>query len=768
MKASKGTGKDQPKTLIIETPTGPRMWGSIKADDYVFALDGTPTKVTKTYDQGIQQTYKITFDDGSYTYCGQNHLWSVQGQSERSKNIFNVLTTQQIIDRGVRIKNGKWKGRQFEIPLHDSVQFPKAVQSLDAYVLGIWLGDGCRTRGIFTGTDEEVKTEIISRGYYLGKDYQQSRTIYGITPLLENLGILNCYSYQKFIPDSYKYASIKQREDLLSGLMDTDGTVDKNGAMEFDTTSEQLAKDVVWLIRSLGGNAFIKASVKKPFYYKNNHKILGKDCYRVTVRLKKNPFLIKRKADRFTEPKNKSQLRYLKRYIDKIELDKIEETMCIEVEHSSHCYLTNDFIVTHNTCTEAWLCWNFLLTRPHPKIAATSISADNLSDNLWTEMAHWQNKSKLLSQAFTWTKTRIFATDHPETWWMSARTWNKSADKQQQSATLAGLHAEYIMFVLDESGGIPDAVMASAEAALSTCTEGHLLQGGNPTNLDGPLYRACTSERNLWKVYEMTGDPDDPNRSARVSVEWARSQIEKYGKDNPWVLVNVFGKFPPSSFNALIGPDELQAAVKRRYRPAEFSAHPMILGIDVARFGDDSSIIFPRQGLQAFNPFQYRNLDGTQGAEHTIHKWNDLEADACFIDNTGGFGASWIDNLYRLGKSPIGVHFSQDPISPKYYNKRAEIVFECIEWIKRGGALPDIPELINALTVTTYTFKGDKLLIEPKEDVKQKLNGMSPDHMDALCLTFSMPVEKINYSPYTFNTPHQFDYDPFSRDRVRI
>jgi phage terminase large subunit len=424
---------------------------------------------------------------------------------------------------------------------------------------------------------------------------------------------------------------------------------------------------------------------------------------------------------------------------------------------------------TGKTCTEAWLCWNFLLTRPHPKIACTSISSDNLADGLWTEMARWQNESKLLRQTFMWTKTRIFSKDHPETWWMSARTWSQAADKQKQSATLAGLHADYIMFVIDESGGVPDAVMASAEAALASGIESHLVQGGNPTHLEGPLYRACTDEKSLWKVFEMTGDPDNPARSPRVDIQWARDQISKYGKDNPWVLVNVFGMFPPSSMNALIGPDELHAAVQRKYREPDFQAHPMILGVDVARYGDDSSIIFPRQGLQAFNPFQYRGLNGTQGAEVTINKWNELSADACFIDNTGGFGASWIDNIQRLGKSPIGIHFSQEPVNPKYFNKRAEMVFDCVEWIKRGGSIPDIPELIRALTVTTYTFNKDKIIIEPKDDIKVKLNGMSPDHMDALILTFALPVEKEHRNLFPMREQqHEYEYNPFSRDRVRI
>lgn len=424
---------------------------------------------------------------------------------------------------------------------------------------------------------------------------------------------------------------------------------------------------------------------------------------------------------------------------------------------------------TGKTCTEAWLCWNFLLTRPHPKIACTSISSDNLADGLWTECARWQNESKLLSEAFVWTKTRIFAKDHPETWWMSARTWSKTADKNQQSSTLAGLHADYIMFVIDESGGIPDAVMASAEAALASGKEAHLLQGGNPTHLEGPLYRACTSERSLWRVFEMTGDPDDPTRSPRVSVEWAESQIAKYGRDNPWVLVNVFGKFPPASFNALIGPEELKESVDRKFRPGDNDLHPMILGVDVARFGDDSSIIFPRKGLIAYNPFQYRGLNGMDGAEAVIRQWNTLEADACFIDNTGGFGASWIDNLLRLGKSPIGIHFSQKPIDDQYFNKRAEMAFNCVSWIKRGGCIPDIPELVQALTQTSYTFKNNQILIEPKDDIKEKL-GYSPDHMDALMLTFALPVEKEYQNPFpnNFQNNNQFEYDPFSRDRVRI
>jgi hypothetical protein len=416
------------------------------------------------------------------------------------------------------------------------------------------------------------------------------------------------------------------------------------------------------------------------------------------------------------------------------------------------------------TAVEAWLAWNFLLTRPHPKIAATSITSDNLADNLWTEMATWMHRSELLKAAFEWQKTRIFARDHPETWWMSARSWPKGGNAQDQANTLAGLHAEYILFVIDESGGIPDAVMASADAALSSCTEGHIVQAGNPTHLEGPLYRACTSERRLWRVVEINADPDSPTRASRVSVAWARDQIEKYGRDNAWVMVNVFGQFPPASMNTLLGPDDMTAASQRSYRPADIASAARILGVDVARFGDDASAIWPRQGLVAFAPSHFRNLDSVQGAGAVAAKWAQWDADAVFVDDTGGYGAGWIDNLRLLGRSPIGVGFSSSPIDGRYTNKRAEMYFTAAEWIKGGGQLPPMStpgmaELTAAMTRTTYMFRGDKLLLEPKDLVKERL-GYSPDDGDAFALTFAQPVmRKVAQR----GAPRiQAHYDPFA------
>ena len=417
------------------------------------------------------------------------------------------------------------------------------------------------------------------------------------------------------------------------------------------------------------------------------------------------------------------------------------------------------------TATLAMLAWNFLLTRPHANIAATSITGDNLRDGLWKEMAKWQKRSQLLSECFEWRKERIVCREHPETWFMSARSWAKAASSEQQADTLAGFHADYLLFLIDEAGGIPDAVMAAAEAALASGIECKLLIAGNPTHLEGPLYRASTTERALWFVHEITADPDDPLRTPRVSVQWAKEQIQKYGRDNPWVLVNVFGRFPPSSLNTLIGPEEVRDAMKRHLREDVYQHSARILGVDVAREGDDRSVIFPRQGLVAFEPIILRNANSLQGAGAVARKWNDWKAQAAFVDNTGGFGGGWIDQLQELGFSPIAVHYSGSPNDARYVNKRAEIWFDLCEWIKGGGALPPIDDLVAELSTPTYFFKGDKLQIEPKEQVKERL-GRSPDLADALAQTFAQPVAP----PPRFgsrenarnNASATHEYDPFA------
>lgn len=422
------------------------------------------------------------------------------------------------------------------------------------------------------------------------------------------------------------------------------------------------------------------------------------------------------------------------------------------------------------TAVLAWLGWNFLLTRPHPIIGATSTSGANLKTNLWTELARWRNKSPLLQHIFEMTKSEIFAREHPQTWKLEARTWAKDANAEQIGSALAGIHAEYVMWLLDETGDYPDAIMPVAEGIFAgNPKEAHIVQAGNPLKRSGPLYRACYGARALWKVIEITADPDNPKRTSRVSIEYAKQQIAQWGRDNPWVMVRIFGQFPPSDINALIGEDEVRAAMARYWRPHEIGNASKALGVDVAREGDDASVIFPRQGIQAFPFKKYRNIDSTQGAGQVARIWNDWGADAAFIDMTGGWGTGWYDGLIRLGKAPIGVLFSGDAHQKsRYFNKRAEMYFESVEWIKRGGALPlpegtapELSELFITLTQITYSFRGDRFLLEDKPQFKERV-GFSPDEADAFVETFAEPVTPRGIVTSRRQQSAVSNYDPFA------
>lgn len=435
------------------------------------------------------------------------------------------------------------------------------------------------------------------------------------------------------------------------------------------------------------------------------------------------------------------------------------------------------------TCLLAWIAWWFLVCFSHPKIAATSITGDNLKDGLWAEMSKWQQKSEFLKDNFVWTATRIYYALSPETWFMSARQWAKSATPDAQADTLAGLHADNIMFILDEVGGTPDGVMAAAEAALSNAGSAanpnavaYLIMAGNPTHLAGPLYRACTSEARLWHITEITGDPDNPKRSPRINIEWARQQIDKYGADSPWVMVNVFGRFPPSSINALLGPDEVSAAMARSYQPHELVEQAIIIGADISGFGDDKTVIFPRHGVQATRPRDMVKQTGQVIASHIAKMFKDIGADGVFVDGTGGWGQSTCENLTTLGVPHMPIMFSAKAPEVGFYNMRSYMAWKMAEAIKANLAIPDMPELREELCALEYTFKDDKIILIDKELVKQRLHGRSPDYSDALMLTFAYPVMKgqntqqpdrgRNYNPVDEfvqdeRSGGRDDYDPF-------
>ena len=395
----------------------------------------------------------------------------------------------------------------------------------------------------------------------------------------------------------------------------------------------------------------------------------------------------------------------------------------------------------------AWIGWHrltcFAAPGEHPKGAALSITKDNLKDNLWAELSKWQHRSEFLTQAFTVTKELIYADDHPETWFLSARSFSQSADAEAIGRALSGLHSQFPFILLDETGDMPVQIKQTAEQIFTgSPTDALICNAGNPTSVNGLLYDVCTRDRDNWHVITVTADPDDPKRTPRVSKEHAQKQIDVNGRDNPWVMATILGEFPSVGFNNLIGVEDVEKAMKRVYRPEDYSFAAKILGCDVAREGDDRSTICPRQGLVAFKPKIFRNVRSNVLAGHLARAEDKWGADGVIIDGTGGYGSGVIDAYDTLGRTALDCQFAGKPFNPKYLNKRAEILSEFCEWTKNGGALPYIPELLKEMTAVTYTFKGDKLQVEPKEIIKKRIK-CSTDLMDGYAVTFAFPIHPL-------------------------
>lgn len=428
------------------------------------------------------------------------------------------------------------------------------------------------------------------------------------------------------------------------------------------------------------------------------------------------------------------------------------------------------------TLVEAICGWNFLVCYgepgEHPKGAAVSITEQNLKTNLWPEFYKLHDLSRLkgsgfLYNAFQCTKSRIFSKDHPNTWFIEARSFSKDANPDEQGRTLSGLHAKRVLFLIDESGDIPTQVGKAAEQALSNCVWGKIVQAGNPTSTEGMLYAATQRLRDQWHVITITGDPLDPQRSPRIRKEWAEEQIAKYGRDDPWVMAYILGQFPPNAFNSLLSIEDVERSMKRAYRLEDLEGSQKRIGIDVAREGLDKTSIFPRWGLQAFKPVQMSQAKGHDVAARASLARENWSWEMCFVDDTGGYGGSVCDSFTQAGIDHVPVNFGGKPIDNRYFDRRSEMLFKMAEWVKNHGALPDLLSLRQEMPALKYTFKAGKFKVIEKDHIK-KMIGRSPDDCDALALTFALPEmpSKTAMMLGGFDRARaRSDFDPFRQEQ---
>lgn len=367
-----GTGKAQPLYAKILTPTGWASMGSIRPGQLVATQDGEFTKVLDVYPQGVKKIYKITFQDGRSTECCEDHLWEVYSYKRDNKKSYTSTLEKRVIDTKEIIKSVD----KLWIPLPEPIEFEEKDYFIDPYIMGVILGDGniSDERGsiLLHSQDMEIHNKINSKlkpgyglscsklGYIITQNESISKDKINLYKAwLQEYSLMDQTNHEKFIPKVYLRGSVEQRWELLRGILDTGGTVssqlknkgrignNKSDSIIYPTSSERLRDNVTELVRSLGGRCKIDTN-------KDVHTP-GKVNYVLHISFK-NPKLavsrsfLKDRLEEVNQYSNNFRLR-----IESIEEVGEEKAQCIRVEHPSHLYITDNYVVTHNTATSLFI-----------------------------------------------------------------------------------------------------------------------------------------------------------------------------------------------------------------------------------------------------------------------------------------------------------------------------------------------------------------------------------------------------------------------------
>lgn len=373
------------------------------------------------------------------------------------------------------------------------------------------------------------------------------------------------------------------------------------------------------------------------------------------------------------------------------------------------------------------------------KIVVTANTDTQLRTKTWPEIGKWFRLG-INAGWFVTTATAVASADraHDRSWRADSVPWSEN-----NTEAFAGLHnsGKRIILVFDEASAIADKVWEVSEGALTDeNTEIIWIAFGNPTRNTG-RFRECFGRlKHRWKVRQVDSRTVDGTNKTQIS-KW----VDDYGEDSDFVRVRVRGVFPRAGSNQFIPSDDIASA---RLRPIPDTLHdPLVMGVDVARFGDDQSVIRFRRGRDArgIPPVKLRGADTMALAGRVAALITEHAVDTVFVDETG-VGGGVVDRLRQLGHKVIGINFGASSDGPvdgeKCANKRAEIWARTRQWLKTGGCIDDDRDLMADLEGVQYGYNADnEIQLEKKDDMKKR--GLSsPDDGDALALTFAMPVVK--------------------------
>lgn len=393
------------------------------------------------------------------------------------------------------------------------------------------------------------------------------------------------------------------------------------------------------------------------------------------------------------------------------------------------------------TALESWAILWFLFTRPNSKVPCTAPTRDQVNNILWSEISKWLKRSELLTELFDWQKTRVNFKPSPERWAALA----KSAARPEN---MAGFHEEHLLFVLDEASGVDDDIFEAVEGALTT-PDAKLLICGNPTRNSGFFKRAFFEDRELYATFKVSSAD-----SNRVADEYCRRLIRQYGADSDVVRVRVLGEFPKTEADGLIALELVEAACNRELQPAG----ELVIGVDVARFGNDETVIQPRIGSVALKADVHRKTDLMSTCGRIVHKVTELMTRhklkrATVNVDDDGVGGGVTDRLRevfaerKLAVTVNPCHNGGKSRDPHFANWATESWFALRDRFVSGDIQIPRDEVLTAqLATRKYRItSSDKLILEDKPTYKKR-SGRSPDRADALVLAFA-PTLRISAPP---------------------
>ncbi len=375
----------------------------------------------------------------------------------------------------------------------------------------------------------------------------------------------------------------------------------------------------------------------------------------------------------------------------------------------------------------AWIQLWMMSTRPHLNGVITANTFPQLKTKTWRELAVW-HKRAINKHWFTWTETKFFHKDHPETWFISP-----IANSEHNSEAFAGQHAEHALIIYDEASAIPDKIWEVSSGVKDPRTMWFVF--GNPTQNTGRFRQCFGRQKHRWNTRHV-----DSREAKMPNKDELQKDVDEYGEDSDFVRVRIRGVFPRLGDEQFISSEVVEHAQKRDLEVP--LGTPKILGVDVARFGDDQTVFARRHGRKLEPLIKLRGLDTMQVAARVIEEAKKNRVDVIMIDGVG-LGAGVVDRCRQLGYEVVEVlsgHAPDNENKDVVYNKRAEMWYRMRDWLDTAD-IPDDNELYDDLTQIKALYDSKhRIQLEKKSDLKKR--GLaSPDCADALALTFA------------FNTP---------------